>query len=174
MAPQFCRLLAMSQKKFRGLCTNGCGNAIKTGARRYCSLRCHQEDRHKKRLTIFLRGEYPPVTNTIGFLRRVLLERHGELCSRCGWAERNPITKRVPVEVEHIDGNWTNNHPDNLTLVCPNCHSLTATFRNLNRGRGLEYRAAHYRPSPRRRAEGFKNRMRVATSGEDERDAGVQ
>jgi hypothetical protein len=60
----------------------------------------------------------------------------GERCSRCGWKERHPKTNRVPVEVEHIDGNWENNLPGNLTLLCPNCHSLTETFRGLNRGRG--------------------------------------
>jgi hypothetical protein len=42
----------------------------------------------------------------------------------------------VPVEVEHIDGDWRNNRVENLKLLCPNCHALTATFRALNRGRG--------------------------------------
>jgi hypothetical protein len=40
------------------------------------------------------------------------------------------------VEVEHIDGDWQNNNPENLILLCPNCHSLTPTYRGLNRGRG--------------------------------------
>ena len=60
----------------------------------------------------------------------------GEECSRCGWKERHPLTGHVPIEVEHIDGNWKNNAPSNLTLLCPNCHSLTPTFRALNRGKG--------------------------------------
>jgi hypothetical protein len=42
----------------------------------------------------------------------------------------------VPIEVEHIDGDWRNSRVENLTLLCPNCHSLTATYRGLNRGRG--------------------------------------
>jgi hypothetical protein len=59
---------------------------------------------------------------------------------RCGWSRRHPTTGKVPVEVEHIDGNWENNRLTNLTLLCPSCHSLTPTFRALNRGRGRNYR----------------------------------
>jgi hypothetical protein len=68
------------------------------------------------------------------------VERFGEKCTRCGWGERHPLTGKVPVEVEHIDGNWRNNAPSNLTLLCPNCHSLTSTYRALNRGRGRPMR----------------------------------
>ncbi len=64
----------------------------------------------------------------------------GEKCTRCGWNERHPVTGKLPIEVEHIDGNWTNNDPSNLTLLCPNCHALTSTFRALNRGKGREKR----------------------------------
>jgi predicted HNH restriction endonuclease len=56
------------------------------------------------------------------------------------------------VEVEHIDGNWRNNQPSNLTLLCPNCHSLTPTYRALNWGRGREYRAGG-RANPLSRGE---------------------
>jgi len=65
-----------------------------------------------------------------------LVKTIGEKCSRCEWNEVHPLTGRVPIEVEHIDGDWQNNHPSNLTLLCPNCHSLTATYRGLNRGKG--------------------------------------
>ncbi len=75
-----------------------------------------------------------------GFLARALRDYYGEHCQRCGWSQRHPKTARVPVEVEHIDGDWENNRLANLTLLCPNCHSLTPTFRALNRGRGRAHR----------------------------------
>ncbi len=46
----------------------------------------------------------------------------------------------MPVEVEHIDGDWRNNRLENLILLCPNCHALTPTFRGLNRGKGRAHR----------------------------------
>jgi hypothetical protein len=58
------------------------------------------------------------------------------------------------VEVEHIDGNWRNNLPENLTLLCPNCHALTPTFRGLNRGHGRPGRGrAHVAVLSRRRKD---------------------
>ena len=81
-------------------------------------------------------GSYPASIHSTRFLRAYLVRRLGERCQHCGWNERHPMTGRVPVEVEHIDGRWENNNPNNLTLLCPNCHSLTTTYRALNRGRG--------------------------------------
>ncbi len=40
------------------------------------------------------------------------------------------------LEIDHIDGNSDNNSEENLRLVCPNCHSLTSTYRGTNRGNG--------------------------------------
>jgi hypothetical protein len=129
----------MNPKKFRGWCTNGCGNPIKIGATKYCSFKC-QHDFNRKILTELLESGTYQVVQTTPFLRNYLVGRLGERCSRCGWSERHPTTGRVPVEVEHIDGDWRNNRVKNLTLLCPNCHALTQTFRGLNRGRGRPYR----------------------------------
>jgi HNH endonuclease len=70
----------------------------------------------------------------LNFLSRMLRDRYGNRCSQCGWSERHPTTGKIPVEVEHIDGDWRNNRPENLALLCPNCHALTPTFRALNEG----------------------------------------
>jgi len=45
-------------------------------------------------------------------------------CNNTKWLN-NPI----PLELEHKDGNHENNNLDNLLLLCPNCHSLTSTYR---------------------------------------------
>jgi hypothetical protein len=41
----------------------------------------------------------------------------------------------MPLEVDHIDGDWRNNRIENLRLICPNCHSATNTYRGRNKGR---------------------------------------
>ena len=60
-------------------------------------------------------------------IRKHLINTRGNICECCRLSTwlNNPIT----LEVHHINGDRTNNNPDNLQLLCPNCHSLTATWR---------------------------------------------
>jgi hypothetical protein len=55
-------------------------------------------------------------------------------CELCGWAERAP-DGRIPVELDHINGDRTDNRLVNLRVLCPNCHALQPTHRGLNRRR---------------------------------------
>ena len=48
----------------------------------------------------------------------------------------NPYTNTIPLEIDHIDGNCENSYEHNWDLLCPNCHSLTQTYRGANRGNG--------------------------------------
>ena len=38
----------------------------------------------------------------------------------------------IPLELEHINGNHLDNRLENLTILCPNCHALTPTYRGKN------------------------------------------
>jgi DNA-directed RNA polymerase subunit L len=80
-----------------------------------------------------------------GHVRRYLREKFQSKCTLCGWNIIHPITKKVPLEIDHIDGNPDNNTESNLRLLCPNCHSLTPYFRGLNRGKGRKWRMDNYR-----------------------------
>lgn len=62
----------------------------------------------------------------------------------CGWCEVNPISGKVPIELEHIDGDSNNNSLENLKLLCPNHHSLTPTYKYLNKGKGRHSRRERY------------------------------
>lgn len=70
-------------------------------------------------------------------IRRYIFEKYENKCARCGWSELNQYTGTLPLEIEHIDGDATNNKENNLILLCPNCHSLTATYRGANKGKGM-------------------------------------
>ena len=131
----------MNPMKPRKLCAAGCGRYGARAQRIYCSTKCQQQVASERRYEQFLNGNYPPLGYNTLSLRKLIVRYIGnEACTKCGWAERHPVTGRIPVEVEHIDGDWRNNKPDNLTLLCPNCHSLTPTFRALNKGRGRSER----------------------------------
>lgn len=58
--------------------------------------------------------------------KRVFIEQNFSCytCKLDSWADL-PIT----LELEHIDGNNKNNERSNLIGLCPNCHSLTSTWR---------------------------------------------
>ena len=66
----------------------------------------------------------------------ILFNKYDNKCVKCGWGETNIHTGNIPLEVEHIDGNAENSSPENVTLLCPNCHSLTKTYKGANKGHG--------------------------------------
>ena len=122
-----------------------CRQATKRKFYTYCSNKCQCDYKYqeyirkwKANLVDGNRGKKTVLLSK--HISRYLLEKYGEKCCLCGWDKRHPITGRVPLEVNHIDGNSSNNSEANLQLICPNCHSLTANFRNLNKGNGRAYR----------------------------------
>ena len=42
----------------------------------------------------------------------------------------------ISLELDHINGDSFNNDVNNLRLLCPNCHSITNTFRGRNKNTG--------------------------------------
>jgi DNA-directed RNA polymerase subunit RPC12/RpoP len=81
-------------------------------------------------------------------IRRYMLEKTHNQCEICGWNKVNVFTNQVPLEIHHIDGNYTNNKEDNLQVLCPNCHSLTENYKGLNTGQG---RAGRIKYTPKKK-----------------------
>ncbi len=53
-------------------------------------------------------------------------------CEECGWAKKSE-DGRIPVELDHINGDRYDNRIENLRVLCPNCHSLKPTHRGRNK-----------------------------------------
>jgi len=122
------------------------GSDFSKNSKKFCSMECH----HKYEYYIFINKWKLGIDNgnrkncIANQIRRYLFDKYNNKCSRCGWKEINPITNKVPLEIEHIDGNHKNNNEYNLDLICPNCHSLTPTYKLLNKGNGRYYRKKRY------------------------------
>jgi Zn finger protein HypA/HybF involved in hydrogenase expression len=61
--------------------------------------------------------------------KRILFEQNSK-CNQCGLDEWRGHS--LVLELEHKDGNHLNNDRNNLEMICPNCHSLTDTWRGRN------------------------------------------
>ena len=122
----------MKQSTKTYLCKN-CGTESKWSHQKtniYCSKQCSSEGMLKETKQKFLSG----LISNRKTLYRVLCEVNGNKCSCCGISEWN--SKPLVLQVDHKDGNASNNMPDNLRLMCPNCHSQTETFGGANKGNG--------------------------------------
>lgn len=105
---------------------------------KYCNNTC--SSKHKAQTTIdskrsvFAEGNLTERKHVYS----LLVERDGNQCSVChiqDWQGRF-----IRFWVDHIDGNASNNHPDNFRLICPNCDSQSDTFGARNTGNGRKSR----------------------------------
>ena len=127
-------------------CLN-CNKTLQNSKNKYCNNNCQKEYEYKiyindwkKGLNNGMRGKYQ-VSNHI---KRYLFEKFDNKCCKCGWGEKNNYTNIIPLEIEHIDGNYKNNKESNLLLLCPNCHSLTETHKSHNKN-GRKGRRKYYK-----------------------------
>lgn len=74
--------------------------------------------------------------------KHYLLETVGNQCQVCNITEWNGAS--VVMELDHIDGNSSDNSSSNTRLICPNCHSQTPTYKNRNSGKGRHSRRQRY------------------------------
>lgn len=100
-------------------------------AAKYCSEKCANNNKKDMVYYKWQQGEPPKSFTSI---RRILLQRRKNICSKCRITEWNG--NKISLEVHHIDGDWKNNQLSNLMLLCPNCHSLTNTYKSKNKGKG--------------------------------------
>ena len=80
-----------------------------------------------------LAGKHPTYQTyklKLRMLKEGLIE---DKCEKCGWHEKPDGAEYTPCELHHKDGNSHNHLRENLEMICPNCHSLTESYRAKNK-----------------------------------------
>lgn len=115
-----------------------CGNEFPfkgySHGHRFCDVKCAGKAKRKETELLFQQGKL----KSRGVIYRLLVERDGNRCSICSITEWNG--KPIRFWVDHIDGDPTNNRPNNFRLICPNCDSQSGTFGARNKGKGRKSR----------------------------------
>lgn len=114
---------------------------------KYCNNQCQCDYQYKQYIERWKQGLESGLVGQYGLsqhIKKYLLEKNNYKCSSCGWSEENPFTHTIPLEIDHIDGNYLNNSEENLRVLCPNCHSLTPTYKGANKENGRKDRLKYY------------------------------
>ena len=127
----FVRKIKKTPNTFK--CVN-CGKEdqfIISSKNKYCCSKCKSDFEYKNKILPLF---YESKIFNRRCLKRVLTNLYGYKCSCCGI--KDWLGNSVALELDHIDGNSSNNSPSNLRLLCPNCHSQTPTWKGANKGKG--------------------------------------
>ena len=108
------------------LCLN-CGSVTKH--KKYCSHQCKIEYKTKQNELLVNEGN----CSNPRILRKFLLNLHGNKCSLCDTEKWCGVD--VPLVLDHIDGDSSNNQLKNLRMICHNCDALLPTFAGRNKGK---------------------------------------
>jgi hypothetical protein len=132
------------KKHLPKLCLN-CGyKYTKRNKSKCCSKKCQIEWDYKAQIEKWKRGEHRgwegKSCKISPFIRKYLFIKYENKCGKCGWGEINKFTNKIPLTVNHLDGNAENCKEENLELICPNCHSLTHNYGSRNKNSKRKYR----------------------------------
>lgn len=109
-------------------------------ANKYCDNKCQKDSEYKQFITEWKQGLQDGVmkNGTSKHIHRYIKEKQEGKCFACGIDSWNGLP--LVLELDHKDGNHTNNTEKNLRHLCPNCHSQTDTYKNKNVGNGRQAR----------------------------------
>lgn len=142
-ASEFCSLscsVAHRKKNKAPIKCLCCATLLQRPARNYgkpsfCDNKCKNNFTYQQSVERWLAGD---LTGTKGknrdltqFVRRYITERD-IVCVLCGQSDIWN-GKKLKLQVDHINGRCAESHPENLRLLCPNCHTQTETYGSKNK-----------------------------------------
>ena len=93
-------------------------------------------------------SEYRKDFDVVGYdlKRRIIIHEQENKCNNCAldkWLEQ-PLV----LEIDHINGQNKDHRRENMVALCPNCHSLTPTWRGRNKKLKRLVNAVGIEPTP--------------------------
>lgn len=126
--------ISFKKKSITTYCSRRCSsiynNSLSPKRAKSSNIHRTREDIRLERISEIEKGN----VTTRRDLKIYLSEKYGYKCFEC--LESIWRGKILSLELDHIDGNASNNLPLNLRLLCPNCHSITPTWKGRNKGNG--------------------------------------
>lgn len=116
-----------------------CGKKTRPDNKRFCSYECDIKsrwERTKKRIEE--EGKITSVVTARRYVREQQLNKC-KICNLNSW-----FGGKLPLILDHIDGNSDNWYLENLRMVCSNCDSLLPTYKGRNAGNGRYARRKRY------------------------------
>ena len=97
---------------------------------------CQHASKYREFIERWQRGELPggAVSQVSRYVGRYLLELGGEQCPRCASRERHPVTGRVPLEIDHLNGQLRRQQTRKFALVVPKLPRTDAWVQGIEQG----------------------------------------
>lgn len=113
-----------------------CNEELYTGTR-FCNNTCFAKYEQQNLVENWLKNEDEGIVNGGSLkiksaIRKYVMDRADNKCQECGINKINQYSNKSILTIDHIDGNAGNNRPDNLKVLCPNCHAMTSTYGFIN------------------------------------------
>jgi hypothetical protein len=120
-----------------------CGNPLGRNSSTYCSLACQQEQK-RVRTDALIResGSVSPHYIAPRAIKAFLLRERGNRCELCDGERWQG--QPMPLVLDHVNGDSSDNSLVNLRLACGNCDMLLPTYKGRNRGNGRHTRRQRY------------------------------
>lgn len=107
-----------------------CQSQLERSNSKFCSRECEHEYQWQQTKKKIESGKKTSANSLRKYLFEVR-EYKCEICKGISW-----FGKPMPLIMDHINGDPSNDLPSNLRLICPNCDRFLPTFGSRNNGNG--------------------------------------